>query len=40
MRFEYRASSPLYAGETLSVNGNPGTDGTRVEWWTTSQAGA
>jgi 3-methylfumaryl-CoA hydratase len=39
-RFEYRASSPLYAGETLSVNGAPAPDGGQVELWTASQSGA
>jgi 3-methylfumaryl-CoA hydratase len=39
-RFEYRASSPLYAGETLSVNGVPGPEAGQVELWTASQGGA
>lgn len=39
-RFEYRAISPLYAGETLSVNGTLAADGASVEVWTASQAGA
>jgi len=39
-RFEYRASSPLYAGETLSVNGAPAADNESVELWTAGQAGA
>ncbi len=39
-RFEYRASSPLFAGETLSVNGNLAADRASAELWTASQAGA
>lgn len=39
-RFEYRALSPLFAGNVFSVNGNAEKDGSRVELWTASHTGA
>ena len=38
-RLEYRALHPLFHFEPLTVNGNPGSDGSRAELWTANPAG-
>jgi 3-methylfumaryl-CoA hydratase len=39
-RLEYRAVHPVFAGETMSVNGNPAADATRVDLWTANGKGS
>jgi 3-methylfumaryl-CoA hydratase len=39
-RLDYRALHPVFEGENMTINGNPSSDGSKIELWTANAAGS